>query len=115
MSSPDRHFQPSTVSRRVSVMAGFYRTCVIDQVIAASPADYVRRPNVPAESPTLGLSRLKFEALLSASRLSVNVNDFALVVMLGLLGLRTFEACGANIEDMGEEHGLASNRTGRRR
>ena len=86
-------------------MAGFYRTCVIDQVIAASPADYVRRPNVPAESPTLGLSHLQFEALLSASRLSVNVNDFALVVMLGLLGLRIFEACGANIEDLGEEHG----------
>jgi integrase/recombinase XerD len=25
--------------------------------------------------------------------------------MLGLLGLRTFEATGANIEDLGEEHG----------
>ena len=100
-----RHFQPSTVSRRVSVMAGFYRTCVIDQVIAASPADYVRRPNVPAESPTLGLSHLQFEALLTAARSSANVNDFALVTMLGLLGLRIFEACGANIEDLGEEHG----------
>lgn len=26
-----RHFQPSKVSRRVSVVARFYRTCVIDQ------------------------------------------------------------------------------------
>jgi len=25
--------------------------------------------------------------------------------MLGLLGLRIFEACGASIEDLGEEHG----------
>ena len=25
--------------------------------------------------------------------------------MLGLLGLRIFEACGANITDLGEEHG----------
>jgi integrase/recombinase XerD len=25
--------------------------------------------------------------------------------MLGLLGLRTFEACGANIDNLGEEHG----------
>ena len=25
--------------------------------------------------------------------------------MLGLLGLRIFEACGANIGDLGEEHG----------
>jgi integrase/recombinase XerD len=25
-----RHYMPSTVSRRLSVLAGFYRTCVID-------------------------------------------------------------------------------------
>ncbi|RPF27797.1 tyrosine-type recombinase/integrase [Georgenia muralis] len=100
-----RRFQPSTISRRVSVVAGFYRTCVIDQVIAASPADYVRRPNVPPESPTLGLSHLQFEAQLTAARTSANPNDFALVTMLGLLGLRIFEACGANIADLGEEHG----------
>jgi integrase len=28
-----------------------------------------------------------------------------LIAMLGLLGLRIFEACGANIADLGEEHG----------
>jgi integrase len=31
--------------------------------------------------------------------------DFALVSMVGLLGLRIFEACGADIADVGEEHG----------
>jgi len=30
-----RHFQPSTVSRRLSVVCGFYRTCVLD---ASSPS-----------------------------------------------------------------------------
>ena len=30
---------------------------------------------------------------------------FALVVMLGLLGLRIFEATSATIADLGEEHG----------
>ena len=48
-----RRFKPSTVSRRTSVVAGFYRTCFIDGVLAHSPADYLRRPTVPAESPTL--------------------------------------------------------------
>lgn len=100
-----RRFQPPTVSRRVSIVAGFSRTCVIDRVIPQSPADYVRRPNVPPESPTLGLSHLQFEALLSAARTSAYANDFALVTMLGLVGLRIFEACGANIADLGEEHG----------
>lgn len=100
-----RRLQPSTVSRRMSVVAGFYRTCVIDQVLPVSPADCVRRPNVPPESPTLGLSHLQFEAMLAAARDSTNPNDFALVAMLGLLGLRIFEASGANVEDLGEEHG----------
>ena len=100
-----RRFRPSTVSRRLSVVAGFYRTCVIDGILEHSPADHVRRPNVPPESPTLGLSHLQFETLLSAARVSANPNDFALVAMLGLLGLRIFEATGADIDDLGEEHG----------
>ena len=100
-----RHFKPSTVSRRVAVVAGFYRTCVIDAVLEHSPAEYVRRPNVPAESPTLGLTHLQFEAMLTAARDSTNPADFALVAMLGLLGLRIFEATGANLQDLGEEHG----------
>lgn len=100
-----RRYKPSTVSRRIAVVAGFYRTCVIDAVLAHSPAEHVRRPNVPAESPTLGLTHLQFEAMLASGRTSSNVNDFALVAMLGLLGLRIFEACGASIADLGEEHG----------
>ncbi len=100
-----RRLKPSTVSRRMSVVAGFYRTCVIDGMLEHSPAEHVRRPPVPAESPTLGLTHLQLEALLSAARDSGNPYDFALVCLLGLLGLRIFEACGANIEDLGEEHG----------
>src|ERR1043165_8835163 len=98
-------YQPSTVSRRLSVVVGFYRVCVIDKVLPHSPADYVRRPLVPPEAPTLGLGHLQFEALVTTARLSANSNDFALIAMLGLLGLRIFEACGASISDLGEEHG----------
>jgi integrase len=87
------------------VAAGFYRTWLIDGVLEHSPAEYVHRPNVPAESPTLGLTHLQFEALLTAARTSANRCDFALVTMLGLLGLRIFEATGSDIEDLGEEHG----------
>jgi integrase/recombinase XerD len=100
-----RRFKPSTVSRRFSVTAGFYRTCVLDGVLEHSPAEHVRRPSVPAESPTLGFTHLQFEALLTAARQSPDPCDFALVAMLGLLGLRIFEATGADIADLGEEHG----------
>jgi site-specific recombinase XerD len=50
-----RRYQPSTFSRRLSVVVGFNRVCVIDGILPHSPADYVRRPVVPPESPTLGL------------------------------------------------------------
>ena len=100
-----RRFKPSTVSRRFSVTAGFYRTCVIDGLPEHSPAEHVRRPAVPAESPTLGFTHLQFEALLTAARESSHPCDFALVAMLGLLGLRIFEATSADITDLGEEHG----------
>ena len=100
-----RHFKPSAVSRRFCVVAGFDRTCVIDGLLDHSPAEHVRRPAVPAESPTLGFTHLQFEALLTAARESQDPCDFALVAMLGLLGLRIFEVTSADITDLSEEHG----------
>jgi len=100
-----RHYKPSTVSRRLSIIVGLYRTCVIDNILEHSPAEYVRRPHVPPESPTLGLSHLQFEAMLTTARDSTNPYDFALVTMLGLLGLRIFEATGASIQDLSDSHG----------
>ncbi len=87
-----RRFKPSTVSRRLSVAAGFYKTCLIDGVLEHSPAEHVRRPSVPPESPTLGFTHLQFAALLTAARDSSSRCDFALVAMLGLLGLPIFSA-----------------------
>jgi integrase len=46
-----RRFRPSTVSRRTWVVCGFYRTCVIDGLLEHSPAQWLRRPTVPPESP----------------------------------------------------------------
>ena len=60
---------------------------------------------MPGESPTLGFTHLQFEALLTAARQSPNPCDVVLVAMLGLLGLRIFEATGADITGLGEEHG----------
>jgi integrase/recombinase XerD len=60
-----RRFKPSTVSRRLSVVTCSYRARVLDALLDHFPAAYVRRPTVPAESPTPGLSHLQFEAFLS--------------------------------------------------
>ena len=50
------------------MVVGFCRVCVIDAILAKSPADYVRRATVPAGSPTLGLGHLQFEALITIAR-----------------------------------------------
>ena len=63
-----RCYQPSAVSHRLSAVIGFYRICVIDRALPHSPADYVRRPLVPPESPTLGWGHLQFEALITTAR-----------------------------------------------
>src|ERR1700757_3084861 len=44
MDAGDPPVQASTVSRRFSVAAGFYRTCVQDDVLEHSLAEHVRRP-----------------------------------------------------------------------
>jgi integrase/recombinase XerD len=66
------------MSRRFSVVAGFYRTCVIDGLMEHSPAEHVRRPRCPPGHP-LGFTHLQFEALLTAARSSPYPLDFALV------------------------------------
>lgn len=96
-------YKPATVARRTGTVCGFYRLAAIDGVIPASPAEYIRRPKVPFESPRLGLSHLQFEAIIAASR--AREVDEALVALLGLLGLRVSEACNVQVEDFGFSHG----------
>jgi hypothetical protein len=52
----------------------------------------------------LGFTHLQFEALLAAARETSSCCDFALAAMLGLLGLRIFEATSADITGLGDEH-----------
>ncbi len=39
-----QHYAPSTVSRRLSCVCGYYKYAVIDPVLTASPAQHVLRP-----------------------------------------------------------------------
>ena len=104
MDAGNQPLQAIHVSRRLSVVAGFYRTCVIDGVL-----EHRHRPTMYAghgshRVATLGLTHLQFEAMFTAARRSANLNDFALVAMLGLLGLRIFEH-RADITSSREMHG----------
>jgi integrase/recombinase XerD len=99
-----RHFKPSTVSRRFSVVAGFHRTCVIDGLLPALSVRARPPPHIPPGIPHRGFTHLQFEALLTA-RQSTDPSALALVAMLGLPGVPIFEATGTDITDLGEERG----------
>jgi hypothetical protein len=47
----------ATVARRLSTIAGFYRYCVEEQLLSASPAVHLRRPKLNYESNAIGLDR----------------------------------------------------------
>lgn len=102
--SESKGLMPSSVSRRLSTVCGFYKAAVIEGYLEIDPARYVRRPQVPRESQTLGLSFLEFASFLQAAE-QLGPVPHALAATLGLLGLRVSEACGVQLGDFGEERG----------
>lgn len=90
----------STVRRRLSTMAGFYKFAAIDGFVPADPAAHLRRPKGMAESSTLGLDRIELGALIAAASRG-SARDHALICLLGLNGLRVSEACSLDVADLG--------------
>jgi site-specific recombinase XerD len=100
-----RGYAAATVARRFGTVATFYKYAVIDGVIPADPAAAVTRPKVAWEGQRRTvLHPLEFAAVLAAARTS-GPTDHALVCLLGMLGLRVSEACGADITDLRYESG----------
>ena len=95
---------PATIAHRLTVVKNFYSICELDGLIQRNPATHVRLPRVYRdETKTLGLDRLELGAILAQSRTGGDPRRWALVVMLGILGLRVSEACAVQIEDFGDE------------
>jgi site-specific recombinase XerD len=99
----DRGLAASTIDRRLSTVCGFYRFAHIDGRIRSNPAQYVRRPKVHAPDAR-GLDRSELGVFLFTAE-QYDRDHAALVVLLGLNGLRVSEACATNIEDLGVERG----------
>lgn len=94
----------STVARRLSTLASFYKYCEQEQLVDRNPALNVRRPKVDYEARTLGLDRNELGAFLVHAGLGLP-RDHALASLLALNGLRISEALGADIEDLDFERG----------
>jgi integrase/recombinase XerD len=77
---------------------------VEEDLLDHSPAAHVRRPRLDYESHAVGLDRNELGALLVAAGLG-SPAEHALISLLALNGLRTSEAAGADIENLGTERG----------
>ncbi len=94
----------STVARRLSTIAGFYKYCHDEGLLDRNPAANVRRPKVDHESRTLGLDRNELGGLLVQAGLGTP-RERALISLLALNGLRISEALNADIEALDMDRG----------
>jgi site-specific recombinase XerD len=99
-----RGLMASTIARRLSTLASFYRYCEQEGLIDRNPATHVRRPKLHSESRTLGLDRTELSAFMIQATIGTR-RDHALASLLALNGLRVSEALNADIEDLGFERG----------
>jgi len=95
---------PATVARHLSTLSGFYRYAVAEDVVSRNPVANVKRPNVGSDTVSTGLSRDELSALIAAAAKD-SPRSLALVLLLGLNGLRVSEALGADAEDLTTERG----------
>lgn len=95
----ERGNAPASVAGTLSTLKMFYRLLAVDQVIPASPAEYVRMPKVYSdETKIVGLSRMELGSFIATAR-TMSPDHSALAVLLGLLGLRVSEACSVQTHD----------------
>lgn len=96
--------KPSTVNGKMVAVGQFYKYAVMDGYLPSSPAQWVKRPSVPRQSTTNGLTRPELLKVLDLAKAS-GPQDHAIMCILGLNGLRVGELCAIQIEDLGREGG----------
>jgi len=100
-----RGLAPATIGRRFGTVAGFYKYAVLDGNAAVNPTLAVTRPRIAWEGQRRTvLHPLEYAALLTAARHD-GPQSHALVALLGMLGLRVSEACGADVTDLHYDSG----------
>lgn len=95
----ERGCRPSTVANYLSVVKGYFKFAFIDDWIPKSPAEYVDLPrHYDDDAKRTWLNRSEFAAVRNRAR-DTHVMEYALVTMLGMLGLRISEALSVHVEE----------------
>jgi integrase/recombinase XerD len=98
------HRSPATVARRLSTLSSFYRYAEGEDAITRNPVTHVRRPKVGTDTVSTGLDADEMTALIHAAQAD-SPRSRALVLLLGMNGLRISEVLDADVVDLTTERG----------
>lgn len=97
----DRGLMLSSISGKLTAVCGLYRFAQMDGYLETNEAQFVRRPPVSQISTTESLTRSELLAILNTAE-SADVQDHAVLCVLGYNGLRVGELCSLQVTDVGE-------------
>ena len=95
---------PRSAVRRFQTVRSFYRLAAADEIIDRDPTWMVRLPKWSVDRSTIAwLDKHEMGRLLRAAE-ATSPAHHALIALMGMLGLRVSEACGARLEDIREDN-----------
>ncbi|MGW8935463.1 tyrosine-type recombinase/integrase [Gordonia terrae] len=98
----ERGNSSSTINHRVGTLSQFFELALDDDLVRKNPCRLVRRPRAtPRPDERIALTRDEMQRLTAAAAAS-SPADHALVVLMGMCGLRVSEACGLDVTDCHE-------------
>ncbi|QPX61737.1 tyrosine integrase [Gordonia phage Bunker] len=98
----ERGNSASTINHRVGTLSQFFEIALDDDLVRKNPCRLVRRPRAtPRPNERIALTRDEMQRLTAAGAAS-GPADHALIVLMGMCGLRVSEACGLDVTDCNE-------------
>lgn len=101
----ERGYTPAGIQRTMVVVRGYFETALDDDIIVKSPCRGVVQPRV-IHDPTnkVCLNRHEFADLIAAAR-DHSPASWAMVHLLGTVGMRVSEACAIDLSDLSRRDG----------
>jgi len=104
----DRGLKPTTVTQRLSTLSSWYRYCSDEGLLAGrNPLLGVRRPKLPDEASSTGLTKDELNSFLAEARRRGPMMH-ALMLLLAMNGLRSSEPLPVTVDDLGTMRGHAT-------
>ena len=91
---------PASVQRRIGTLIGYYGTAIDDGYIEATPMVRLRLPKIQNDPTSrIWLNRYEMANLLKAAK-SSSGSDWAMIALMGTIGMRVTSVCEVKIEDI---------------